>query len=189
MTKTCKNCGQDIEKHDFIHGECPYGGEKFEAEEDCSEYPEEHKLVNSCPACVAEKNHSPHNTKAESDRTDLLDSSSEVGEQVGSVGSHNSLKAPRNKSRRVAGSEDEGDFNSLSEWEATYYGRPFYPKLKVLEFIKKIKEDLNKCGNLKVIQFERDGENVTQWIGRKRYIAVVEEIIKNRAGPNLSGGD
>lgn len=58
---------------------------------------------------------SPHNTIAESDRTDLLDSGSEVGEQVGPVGSHNSLKALRNKSRRVAGSGDEDTFNLSDE--------------------------------------------------------------------------
>ena len=59
--------------------------------------------------------HSQHNTIAESDRTDLLDSGLEVGEQVGSVGRQKSLKAPRNKSRRVAGSEDAGTHGSAGK--------------------------------------------------------------------------
>ncbi len=59
-------------------------------------------------------NNSPHNTIAKSERIDLLDSDSQVGEQVGSVGNHNSLKDQLPKSKMVAGSEDE-DTSQKSE--------------------------------------------------------------------------
>ncbi len=38
---------------------------------------------------MADKMNSQHNTIAESNRANLLDSGSKVGEQVGPVGSHN----------------------------------------------------------------------------------------------------
>ncbi len=76
-----------------------------------------HELKQQYLEAIEFGNHSPHNTIAESERVDLLDSDSQVGEQVGSVENLNFLKAPLNKSKRVAGSEDEDTTLELNDTE------------------------------------------------------------------------
>ena len=100
------------------------------------------------------EDNSPHNTIAESEGIDLLDSSSQVGEQVGSVGSHNSLKAPLKKSKMAVGSEDEDTNNNFPKSELDVPkvfiedAQPLTPE-GIKKIIKgsdedKIKKDINK---------------------------------------------
>ena len=75
-------------------------------------YEKPYKIVEVCLNEINKliQDDTQNNTIAESNRTDLSDRSSKVGEQVGSVENHISSKTS-SKSDKVAGSEDSGAFD------------------------------------------------------------------------------